>query len=254
MKNNALLWLTFLLFLGSCVANKSLKETSVHVIHDGTYISSNAKKKIVINGNSFLFAEIITEQNPSINDCCDTIIDGEWNYVKGTPFLVVRDLKPAYALEEVSFEVQELVDQNKQDSLFFEIVTPVEDYAKASRNNTALLHYDLGANAVPQTLSVALSNLKFVDGKASVGKPDNSKVLGFSLAISITPAVYLNNVGRTRVYTKNYVPNNKEANVFKILIPGLNLGNFARGGHVDDYIQIKTPDRLLWDGVNYTAQ
>jgi hypothetical protein len=123
-------------------------------------------------------------------------------------------LLSTYTLELVSFEVQELVDQNKPDSLFFEIVNPIEDYAKSFRRNAALLHYDLGANAIPQNLSVSLSNLEFKKGKASVARPFNSKIIEFSLAVSITPKVYLNNVGRTRVYTQNYTPNTREANVF----------------------------------------
>ena len=255
MKNNKVkLCLALAIILLSCTLSRTLPRENPYPVERGTYTSEANTRKIVIGDDSFIFVDVLAAQNPAIDDCCDTIINGSWTYVEGAPFIVVNDTPSAYHSDEAYFEVQELIDLDRPDSIVVEIINPVENYARTHRRGRSLLHYDLGVNATPQSFSVALSNVAFEQGKAIIAKPTNSTIIGFDLTISITPAVYLNSVARTKLYTRSYVPQNKEANTFRITLPNLSLSRFVRGGHTADYIQIKSPKALLWDGVIYMAQ
>ena len=216
---------------------------------EGKYFQKEQKWiELHFNGNNFVFLDTSTQEHMNPYDCCDTISYGKWQIdPKGLIMLTSLEELNTYHLDIEVFESRSY----SQDSLYFIIENPIEDYYKKTNRKRRHIEYKIGIGSNKISFDQSFQNKRYSTNVFSIAKIDNLNIYSFGITIIVDPEIRLKNLNTMIVNTLYYDIKNTESNVFKINIPDLSFNYLSYKRLNSDYLKIVNNNKLIWDGQEY---
>ena len=256
MNKKKLLTITGFILLVSCATIKKTNPVNISGTYKYKSLLGLFEQDLILDSKgNFIYLNKHVEDAHVGHSYCDTIATGRWEHKDHLVYLssYPTSLNNLSGLINVNIkEIQEKGDE-QNDSIYFYIESPIENYFKESGKR--FIHYQIYGFADKTPNKSSIFDISFNGNHFVISKKKLSGINNLSIQIFVDTKSYpFQHLEFFKLSNLDYEVKNNQTNKFVIKIPDLRKSIFCRKRLNGDIIQIIDKKTLLWDNKRFLLE